>query len=748
MNRVAQRLAVIGWLAIVGIALLRVMTEHTLLPYWDIDPLMVDIPETRLTPAMSLAMDVAVWIGSLALLIGQWLTKQRLMWRSGILLAVAACGVFWHAELATPYGTAPGRFSGHPDGLVIGSSWLAAMVGAWSLSHLARKEAWRRLTIVTLLGVIFVLVGDGIVQVSIEHAQTLAEYRSNPELFLGARAIESGSIQALDFERRLSNPEAVGWFGLTNVFATFAAAVVGAGAGLILFLLSRSSDRSSTVLVAALLMLAAGLTGLWLSGAKGGYGATFVSIFAVLAVYLIRRGIHTQKIEIADPPKYSTRFKMWFIETSGWMIGAVVILLPILLVVSRGLIGERIGETSILFRWHYFVASARILLEFPLVGVGPGTFQDAYARAKPIINPEWISSPHNVIFEWIATLGFAGVALAIVWCWFVCSSAHRAIDCGMRTTAQEAPFPKRFIVLGGLAAIGASFIAWSMDALVTTNASMAGRSLGLIVWMFVLICFAFSKLPTTATALAGFGAVAAIASHSQIEVTATHPGAAAWCALMLSTCAPSHESRIQMGRGIRAYIPAIILLGIGAATTISAGRRAGAWEAILREGRETAQRAAATDEIRYAIQVAADTMGSAEQVWPGRLKLRTNEVGLRLALKLQNSEAQSLMDLVIRDFPHRSGTWITQGQMILAGGQEGHAQAAMDSFEIAYRLDPGSLQIALAGLRAAIAADSGQTAMWAGRVLKIDDSLRLDPLKRLSADERWEIEEILELSMP
>ncbi|TVQ77697.1 MAG: O-antigen ligase domain-containing protein [Phycisphaeraceae bacterium] len=744
MNRIAQRLAVIGWLAIVGSALLRVMTEHTLLAYWDIDPLVVDIPETRLTPAMSLALDGAVWIGSLALIIGQWLMNQPLMWRSGILLAVAACGVFWHGLIATPYATAPGTFSGHPDGLVIASYWIAAMVGAWSLAHLARDEHWRRLTVATLIGIIFVLVGHGIVHVFIEHAQTLAEYRSNPELFLRARGFEPGSVQALEFERRLSNPEAIGWFGLTNVFATFAAVGFGAGVGILLSLLGGRTARTLAALVVGLSLLVAGMMGLWLSGAKGGYGAAVVSVGAVLVVQMFGRHTAKARKKVADGPAHAAERPADRLLASrlGWLIGAGVIILPILGVVFRGLIGERIGELSMLFRWHYFIASARIFLESPVAGVGPGAFQDAYALAKPMVNPEWASSPHNVILEWIATLGVAGIALAIVWCVFVCSAAHRAIDESVRSEEREVDFPKRMIVLGGIAAIGASIIAWSIDAPVTTDASFAGRSFGLLIWLGILFCFAFARFSRCAMALAGLGAVAAIASHAQIEVTATHPGAAAWCALLLGACGGFIPSPTRATRNShRAYLPAIVLLVLGTAATVASGRKAGEWEAVLQEGRDNAQRRLAMGQMRAAVEVAADTMREAERVWPGRLGVRTSEIGYRVSLAEPGADLVFLVEPLTWDFPGRAGAWVTRGQLLLLVGEGDDSVAA---FEEAHRLDPGSLRIGMLGLRAAkLGGDPDQVTRWAERVLRIDEFLRLDPLKRLSDEERREIEGLL-----
>src|SRR5262249_46234727 len=95
--------------------------------------------------------------------------------------------------------------------------------------------------------------------------------------------------------------------------------------------------------------------------------------------------------------------------------------LPILLIaaalsalVLRGLVGERSGELSLLFRWFYISTAARIIAVHPVLGVGPAGFQDAYQLLKPAISPEEVTSPHSVLFDFTSTLGLFGVAFALL----------------------------------------------------------------------------------------------------------------------------------------------------------------------------------------------------------------------------------------------------------------------------------------------------------------------------------------------
>ena len=83
-------------------------------------------------------------------------------------------------------------------------------------------------------------------------------------------------------------------------------------------------------------------------------------------------------------------------------------------VAARGLIGESLGERSILFRWFYMRGATGIIADEPVLGVGPAGFQPAYAMHKPAISPEDVTSPHSIFFDYIATLGVFGVALGVL----------------------------------------------------------------------------------------------------------------------------------------------------------------------------------------------------------------------------------------------------------------------------------------------------------------------------------------------
>ncbi|NBX40780.1 MAG: hypothetical protein EBR15_05065, partial [Gammaproteobacteria bacterium] len=75
-----------------------------------------------------------------------------------------------------------------------------------------------------LLAAAVPIVARGLIQVWIEHPQMVAEFRAHKQEILAARGWAEGSPQALTYERRLVQPEATAWFGLSNVASSALAA--------------------------------------------------------------------------------------------------------------------------------------------------------------------------------------------------------------------------------------------------------------------------------------------------------------------------------------------------------------------------------------------------------------------------------------------------------------------------------------------------------------------------------------------
>jgi tetratricopeptide (TPR) repeat protein len=77
---------------------------------------------------------------------------------------------------------------------------------------------------------------------------------------------------------------------------------------------------------------------------------------------------------------------------------------------SYGLSHDRLpGGGSMLVRWQYWHASAKMYADHPLTGVGPGNFGDFYPHYKPAAALESVADPHNFPLSVLTQYGPLGL---------------------------------------------------------------------------------------------------------------------------------------------------------------------------------------------------------------------------------------------------------------------------------------------------------------------------------------------------
>lgn len=397
------RLAGVG--AILGAALLRAMVTHAPMPFWDVDPrvtpipisdgprtgwLLLDVlgaPLTGLGPSGSMLLDAMALLGATIAMLGVRAARHPIRWWSiGLALAGSLVAL---AHGAVVHG-------GSLDHLYRASAWIAAIWSGLAVWHASRDRGVRRLAVGLLLGFGVMLAFKGMLQIAIEHPATLELFHANKSEQLASRGWEPGSAAARLYERRLTQAEASGWFGLANVYATFMAGLLVAlvGLGIAWAWHKRRLDLASSSIL--MLGLACG-AGLVLSGSKAGLGAAAIGLGCGLLV-ILRRTLGSRRGW--TPMRART----------GSVLALVAIAIPLLAVGVRGVIGTRLDELSLLFRSYYLRGAVRVIADHPLIGVGPGGFQSGYLRARPPLSPEEVDSPHSVFFDWLATLGLGGLA--------------------------------------------------------------------------------------------------------------------------------------------------------------------------------------------------------------------------------------------------------------------------------------------------------------------------------------------------
>jgi hypothetical protein len=232
---------------------------------------------------------------------------------------------------------------------------------------------------------------------------TIEQYERSPQTFLEPLGIEPGTLQQFLFEHRLYTKGVHGFFTTSNsagsfsLMASFAAIALLIEKLKVLSLprnLSRAGSRErESILHIALcsIAVAAVIFGLALTRSKGAIiGALFAA--AILTVLLC--------------------FGNW-ISAHKKIILTVCVLLAIAglwAIVHYGLKhGKLPGGSSMLVRWQYWQASAKMYADHPLTGVGPGNFSLFYTCYKPAAALESVADPHNFPLSILTQYGPLGL---------------------------------------------------------------------------------------------------------------------------------------------------------------------------------------------------------------------------------------------------------------------------------------------------------------------------------------------------
>lgn len=483
----------------IGIALLactRAMLAFDPIPGWGLDPYTIAAPAGAFGPREAALMDVlTLLLAGLVLLLAppaRW--KAWLPW-AAVLVVMGAIGL--------AHGLPDGP---RPADLSPALAWLAALAGAGAIARGAADAATRKAIIALLAGFTAMLVAKGLVQLLVEHPATVAQFEANRAQMLAAQGLEDGTAGARAFERRLRQPEITGWIGFSNVAASFLAA---GGVALAAIALGKRKEVIAVAGIGAFTAIALVIHG----SSKGAMAALLLGLACVALGRFAPRAWRAGGVR----------------DRLAWALAGVVVLGPILALVARGMVGEAVGELSLLFRWFYIEAASRIAIEHPLLGVGPGGFKDAYAVAKNPLSPENAASPHSVLFDAAATMGLlvgvGVVALVAHAAW----RAARGVLPAEATDEATTPMPRLALVAGPALAvvIGARFELQSVGGL--TMALALAWLLGLTGW--VALAWAAWRGTVANAALGSAAAAIVLIAHGQIEMTPVLIGSASlWAA--------------------------------------------------------------------------------------------------------------------------------------------------------------------------------------------------------------------------
>lgn len=761
-------------------------------PGWSGDPLVMEAPITGLTPAFSVGLDVLTLLASAVVLVGcagrGWRPRG---WE-------LAC--YWIGAMVVAYYSA--RADSTLMDIVLGCQWLAGFGAALACVQACRDARLRRLVLAGLVGVGVIVALKGGFQVFVEHPAMYKDFVLNKSRVLGAQGWTEGSPMALAYERRVSQADATGWFGLSNVFSTVMAGAMVLCAGMGLMGLAGPMGRMGRGKAAALLGAAVVFgAGLWLSHSKGGMAAGAMGLGLLGVLWVVSR----------------TKWRV------SWRVaGCVAVLLPfaaLVAVMVRGAVGERLSELSLYFRWFYLQGAARIAAESPLLGVGPDGFKDAYMRMKPAISPEDVSSPHSWFVDLIATLGVGGWAWG-VWLLTAMYRGGRAVAFTADAKAEEAEEfagslrdeVRGLLVLFGLVtAAGALFehrIA-VVDGTILRVVSLVGA-----VAVGGVVCgalrgegkkahsdedMAMARRGVMAPVIA---AVVAVVTHCQIEMTGITAGAGLWVLLLVAMGAGAGMRGVAARRAssgtLRGRIGPAALVCASVIPIVVVAKLV-RWELHIREATrivapvpEFADRIAAIaegrdykgDSLRLVAREMSIVLGQAvpdtlRGVEAGLSQLRGRAIELAEAELMrardagprdfQTARAASRLGLIIalnqsrpelrrvsaREaegvvLSHMKATgesvsgWAWLGTMrrsVFDGTKDVvDGRGAVEAFGKAAALAPYEplYRVEAARLEAAMG-NGAEAARWAGEALRLSEQMRLDPVRQLAGKELEEV---------
>ncbi len=211
---------------------------------------------------------------------------------------------------------------------------------------------------------------------------TVIEFERNPESTLEPLNIQPGTLQYFLFVQRLYSNNARAYFTTRNSAGSFFLLALFAT-----FALLMGSERPVKLKVIFIILLIA----TFLTKSKGAITGLFFAF--VLLVFYLRYG-----------PRLKAHRKS--------ILAAFVLLIAsgAFLIAWYGQTHQTLpGGNSMLVRWQYWQASAKMFMDHFRTGVGPGNFSSYYSYYKPAAALESVTDPHNFALSILTQYGLPGL---------------------------------------------------------------------------------------------------------------------------------------------------------------------------------------------------------------------------------------------------------------------------------------------------------------------------------------------------
>jgi O-antigen ligase len=399
---------------------------------------------------------------------------------------------------------------------------------------------------------------------------TIEQYQKDPQSMLRPLGIELGSFQQFLFEHRLYSKGVRGFFTTRNSAGSFALMALFAGVALFIDKLkNRLSDKSDLwYLLGCGFGVVVILFSLGLTRSKGAVIGLFFAAAAFFILLLFGNRLKAHR---------------WAILAACLLLAAAGVCAVAWYGLSRGRLP---GGGSMLVRWQYWHASAKMYADHSLTGVGPGNFGDFYTRYKPAAALESVADPHNFplsILTQYGPLGLLGfLAMLFVPLWRLTTNAAAA---SVKLNPLRPTFRNQAVIF--LVAVTATMMLIRPLLMPETFTETFGVIIYVVVTMYLapaavfIIAFVLfagplhktqspkSEIRNTNITIAVFCAVLGVAVHNLFDFALFEPGVltAFWAMI---ACLISIDSQTK-SRPLLVLKPAPLVKTLTVAAGLAAG---------------------------------------------------------------------------------------------------------------------------------------------------------------------------------
>ena len=414
-------------------------------------------------------------------------------------------------------------------------------------------------------------------------------------------------------------------------------------------------------------------------------------------------------------------------------------------VVAIGVRSDGLPGKTMTVRWHYWTASAKIVAERPLLGVGGGNFPDAYLRHRRAEAEEAVQAPHNILVHAMTQFGLLGGALylAVIVTGLITVCRPQRTDPSPPAGRGISWLPAA-VILGGAAALLRTIDSgpWDNDALVLLEVVLPTAAF-LIAFVLVGRRGVVDAQIRVVRIAIGCG-LGGFALHSMVSFGPWMPGPAALFWVLLGAAVGLTGGEPSPVRRWRWLVVAMMLAVIAVMGWVIARPVWAKTCAARRAGSAIRNRDWSEATARLSAAVMADARDGSLAAEQAKLHLHVAQRAPVAERAQHLVAALSAADLAIKRCSTRSDYhWLSatiSGRLAASSaGQDraGHLADAASKSVHAVSLDPMDARLRMKCAEALLAAGMNAEAVEQLDAAKdVDGRLSADSLFRLTADER------------